>query len=93
MHEKTERLNEMVAPNFEVQEVIRPETGFDGWKILRKFQETATVIGMDLLPVALIKKDFAGFHIINQEPDVYEMLKKLAANIEAEFGYKLEVPE
>lgn len=92
MHEKTERLNQMVAPNFEIQEVIRPQEGFDGWKILRKFQETATVIGMDLMPVALIKEDFVGFHIINQDADVYEMLKKLSKDIETEFGYKMEVP-
>lgn len=92
MHDKTETLNKMVSPNFEVQEIIRTNE-FDGWKILRKFAGENTVIGMDLIPVATIKKDFSGIHVINQDQDVISMLAGLIKDIEEQFGYKITLPE
>ena len=93
LNNHTEKLMTLVDPNYEIVEIVREGQVFDGWKIIRKRPEGNSILGFDLFPVALIKRDFVGFHLISQEPDDFEMIKNLAAKIESEFAVKIPLPQ
>lgn len=93
LHEKTEEFAKLIDQNFEIVEIVREGQVFDGWKIIRKRPEGNSILGFDLFPVAVIKRDFSGFRLISPEPQDYEIIKKLAGEIESKLGIKIPLPQ
>lgn len=93
MDETTEFLNSLVGDTFTIEKIEGQPDGVYGWKMIRKLQGDGTLIGPDLLPVALIKKDFKGIRIMNNVPDVIEVLKMIIDGVHQKYTIVLEMPK
>ncbi len=93
MDEQTEFLNSLVGDNFTVERIVGQPDGIYGWKITRKLSGGGSLIGPDLLPVALIKKDFKGIRIMNNTTDVIEVLRKIIDGVHQKYTITLELPK